>query len=179
MKYIKSLKLFLEEVDIDDTDKPDERVQKQDLNTILKHIKEYDSGIKKIDDILLKNKDKSPDDITKLLDVIIGKDDDRNLFLSEYTTAARMKKQIENIQDQILRDKIRQDDFKSSLSDAEGDTKTALNAKIVDISNRITQSNSKINDLNKEIGISEKELKDKMSEKRKEVEEKLKNISKD
>jgi len=178
MKYIKSLKLFLEEVDIDDTDKPDVQVQKQDLNTLLKHIKEYDSGTKKIDDILLKNKDKSSEEVTKLLDVVIGKDDDRNTFLSEYTTAARMKKQIENLQDQILRDKIRQDDFKSSLSDAEGDTKTALNVKITDISNRITQSNLKINDLNKEISEKEKELKDNMSEKRKEVEEKIKNISK-
>ena len=178
MKYIKSLKLFLEEVEIEDTDKPDTRVQKEDLNILLKHISEYDIGVQKIDQIILKNKNKSSEEITKLLDQVIGKDGDRNTFLSEYTTCARMKKQIDNLNDQITNDKIRMDDFKSSLPGAGDDTKVNINNKITDINNRISQSTQKINQLGTEIVTKEKELKDKMSEKRKEVEEKIKNISK-
>lgn len=177
MKYLKSLKLFLEEFEVKDTDSPDIATQKKDLNILLNHIKDYNSGVSRIDDILLNKSDgKTSEEVTKMLDNVIEKNGSRNTFLSQYTTAARMKKQIENLQSQILNDKIRLDDFKSSLPNVSNADKTSLNAKISDINNRITQNNLKINDIKKEISQKEKELKEKMSEKRKELEEKIKNL---
>lgn len=177
MKYLKSLKLFLEEFEISDTDYPDVAAKKKDLNVLLSHIRDYNSGVSKIDDILLnKSKGKSSEEVTKMLDVIIEKGGDRNTFLSQYTSAARMKKKIESLQSQIINDKIRLDDFKSSLPDVSNDDKSSLNAKILDINNRIREKGIKINELKKEISEKEKELKQKMSDKRKELEEKIKNI---
>ena len=172
MKYLKSLKLFLEEFEISDTDYPDVTARKKDLNVLLSHISDYSGGVSIIDDILLnKSKGKSPDDVTKLLDKVIEKGGNRNTFLSQYTAAARMKKKIESLQSQIINDKIRLDDFKSSLPDVSNDDKTSLNIKISDINNRISEKNSKINELKKEISEKEKELKQKMSDKRKELQE--------
>lgn len=177
MKYLKSLKLFLEEFEISDTDYPDVTAKKKDLNVLLSHISDYNGGVSKIDDILLnKSQGKSPADVTKMLDVIIEKGGNRNTFLSQYTSAARMKKKIESLQSQILNDKIRLDDFKSSLPDVSNDDKASLNLKILDINNRIREKDMKINELKKEISEKEKELKQKMSDKRKELEEKIKNI---
>ena len=177
MKYLKSLKLFLEEFEISDTDYPDVAAKKKDLNVLLNHIRDYSSGVSKIDDILLnKSQGKSSSDVTKMLDVVIEKGGNRNTFLSQYTSAARMKKKIENLQSQIINDKIRLDDFKSSLPDVSNEDKTSLNSKILDINNRIREKDSKINELKKEISEKEKELKQKMSDKRKELEEKIKNL---
>jgi len=177
MKYLKSLKLFLEEFEISDTDYPDVAAKKKDLNVLLSHISDYNGGVSKIDDILLnKSQGKSPADVTKMLDVIIEKGGNRNTFLSQYTSAARMKKKIESLQSQILNDKIRLDDFKSSLPDVSNDDKASLNLKILDINNRIREKDMKINEFTKEISEKEKELKEKMSDKRKELEEKIKNI---
>jgi predicted nucleic acid-binding Zn-ribbon protein len=176
MKYLKSLKLFLEDFQISDTDKPDVATRKKDLNILLKHIKDYNSGKSRIDNILSNSDGKSNSDITKKLNDVIEQGGNRNTFLSQYTTAARMKKQIDNIQSRIINDKIRIDDFKSSLPDASNEDKKSLNDKISDINSRISENNIKINDLKKEISKKEKELKDKMSEKRKELEEKIKNL---
>ena len=177
MKYLKSLKLFLEEFEISDTDYPDVAAKKKDLNLLLSHINDYNGGVSAIDNILLnKSQGKSPADVTKMLDVIIEKGGNRNTFLSQYTSAARMKKKIESLQSQILNDKIRLDDFKSSLPDVSNDDKASLNLKILDINNRIREKDMKINELKKEISEKEKELKQKMSDKRKELEEKIKNI---
>ena len=125
MKYLKSLKLFLEEFEISDTDYPDVAARKKDLNVLLSHISDYAGGVSIIDDILLnKGKGKTSEEVTKLLDKVIEKGGNRNTFLSQYTAAARMKKKIESLQSQIINDKIRLDDFKSSLPDVSNNDKT-------------------------------------------------------
>ena len=82
MKYLKSLKLFLEDFNINDTDGPDIVAQKKDLNLLLKHITDYNSGKSKIDNIILNSKDKTPEEITKKVNDVIEQDGSRNTFLS-------------------------------------------------------------------------------------------------
>ena len=89
MKYLKSLKLFLEEFEISDTDYPDVAAKKKDLNVLLSHISGYSSGVSKIDDILLnKSQGKTSEEVTKMLDVVIEKGGNRNTSIRLWATIA-------------------------------------------------------------------------------------------
>ena len=178
MKYLKSLKLFLEEFEISDTDYPDVAAKKKDLNLLLSHINDYNGGVSAIDNIFLnQSKGKSSADVTKMTDKIITKNGNRNTFLSQYVSASRMKMNIEKAKEKlkVVYDKIKTTQASLLIAD-DDDKKSKLKSDIIDDNDKIRKIELEIKELKKEISEKEKELKQKMSDKRKELEEKIKNI---
>lgn len=178
MKYLKSLKLFLEDFEISDTDYPDVAAKKKDLNVLLSHISDYNGGVSTIDNILLnQSKGKTDKELTEMTDKVITKNGNRNTFLSQYVSASRMKMNIEKEKEKLKQrlDKIKTTQASLLIAD-DDDKKSKLKSEILEENDNIRKIDLKIKELKKEISIKEKELKQKMSDKRKELEEKIKNI---
>ena len=93
MKYIKNLKLFLEELDSSDQElnESDPEIEKT-----LKHINDFNSGKSKIDSIL-SNKERTDIDIESDLKKIIGEGENSNPFLSQYKTVAKLKRKLKTV----------------------------------------------------------------------------------
>lgn len=169
MKYIKNLKLFLEELDSSD----------QELEKTLKHINDFNSGKSKIDSIL-SNKERTDIDIESDLKKIIGEDENSNPFLSQYKIVAKLKRKLNLNHDSIkdINDKIKskQEDIKSlSLDDKKYfDNKKTLDTTILKLNKQKSDITKNISELTKEIPNKESELKDKMSDQRKIILDKMK-----
>jgi hypothetical protein len=177
MKYLKNLKRFLEDYEITDTDSVDITSQKQDLNLVIKQISDYNTKKIQIDDIFLKNDNKTDDDLKKMLDKVVGTDDNRNPFLSEYTSVAKYKRQITKLEERIVGDKIKVDDFNKDANGALPDIKTSITAKVKEINDRIALANIEIGRLEKEMKDKEADIKKTMDMRRKDMEEKIKNLT--
>ena len=169
MKYIKNLKLFLEELDNPDLE----------LEKTLKHINDFNSGKSKIDSIL-SNKDRSDIDIESDLKKIIGEDENSNPFLSQYKTAAKLKRKIELKEDSV---KKTQEKIKSKREDIrflkldDKDyfiKKKTIDTDILNLYKDIRDIKKEITTLNKEVLDKEKELKDNINNKRKIIQDKMK-----
>lgn len=176
MKYIKNLKLFLEELDSSDQElnESDPEIEKT-----LKHINDFNSGKSKIDSIL-SNKERTDIDIESDLKKIIGEDENSNPFLSQYKIVAKLKRKLNLNHDSIkdINDKIKskQEDIKSlSLDDKNyfGKKKT-LDTAILKLNKQKSDITKNISELTKEIPNKERELKDKMSDQRKIILDKMK-----
>jgi hypothetical protein len=141
MKYLKKYKIFLEDsYEIKDSDTEDVKKSKEQLNITKKQIDEYKNNKAKIVNIYKNAKSISEvnDDIEKILST-------ENPFLIELANLERMKREIILFTEDNVNDKIKMDDFNSSLSLAnDNESKTNINSKINDIRIRIADRNKKI-----------------------------------
>jgi hypothetical protein len=180
MKYLKDYNLFTEadSFEINDTDAVDVKMSKEKFNEIKADFTEYSQKKGSIDEVFKKFKT-NPTQIEAELNRILGNEsENRNPFLVEYTHIAKQSYEIDKLHDENLKDKLSLDDFRRELAIAKEDTtKKAVNAKISDISNRMTVRNKKIVDIQKDIQDRDKEHKDKMLEINKNMDEYIKKIS--
>jgi hypothetical protein len=181
VKYLKKYKLFLEadEFEIGDSDTPDVVMSKEKMNTTMSQMKEYKVKKSQIDALYAKE----GADIEKELESILGKTDvqngvDRNPFLVEYAHLSKLQKDINKLQDDNSNDKIKIDDLQQSLSLSEDDaTKKAVEFKISDIKNRMSERYSKINEIQQDLVKKEKDHKEKMVKMEKDMRDSVKNLS--
>lgn len=181
MKYLKKYKLFLEadEFEIGDTDTPDVVMSKEKMNTTMSNMKDYKTKKSQIDALY----SKEGADIETELEKILGKTDvqkgeDRNPFLVEYAHLSKLEKDINKLQDDNSNDKIKIDDLQQSLSLSEDDaTKKAVEFKISDIKNRMSERSSKISEIQQDLVEKEKDHKEKMVKMEKDMRDHVKNLS--
>ena len=181
MKKIKTYKVFKEEAEFDAkaTDAPDLKMAKDSLAVTKNQLAEYKTKKPLIDNAFLKIK--SDTDLQLKIDEIVGKADQKtpkNPFLVEYLQVAKLKRKIDKLQTDIANDKIRKDDFNQELKLSKDDTtKAAVNAKISDITNRISTNTANIASLTKEINDSQKSLDNKMKDIEKNMMDNIKKMS--
>ena len=183
MKHLKRYKLFTEEADFDVniTDEPDLKMAKEKLATLKTNLSDYKTKKPIIDTAYLTIKIDA--DLQKKTEEIIGKTDiqsgkDRNPFLVEYLHVSNLKRKINNLQNELVKDKLSKDDFTEELKlSTESSTKASVNSKISDITNRISTKTTNIALLSKEVTDAEKELQTKMSNVEKEMQDYIKKIS--
>ena len=186
MKYLKKYTIFLEEdeFEVKDTDQADVKMAKEKMNTIQEQFKEYTQKKPLIDQVYIKtDKKKTKEEIESELKKILGDTDiqseeDRNPFLVEYLTIARLHKEVDDLQTAKAEDKVKLDDFQKELSlSTEPSTKLAVNSKIQDINNRMGQNSAKITKIMTDINTKQKEHVTKMEKIKTDMNEYIKKIS--
>jgi hypothetical protein len=183
MKYLKRYKLFTEEAefDVNITDEPDLKMAKEKLDTLKTNLSEYETKKPIIDTAYLTIKIDA--DLQKKTEEIMGKTDiqsgkDRNPFLVEYLHVSNLKRKINNLQNELVKDKLSKDDFTEELGlSTESSVKASVNSKINDINDRISAKTTNIALLSKEVTDAEKELQTKMLNVEKEMQDYIKKIS--
>ena len=181
MKTLKTYKLFIEEseFDVNITDEPDIKMAKEELEATKNQLSEYKTKKSLIDNAYLKIK--SDADLKLKIDEIVGKSDDKtpkNPFIVEYLHIANLKRKVDNLQNGISEDKVKKDDFSSQLQGITDDsTKQSVNAKISDITNRISTNTADIASLVKEIADAQKVLDTKMKDIEKNMMDNIKKLS--
>ena len=186
MKYLKKYTIFLEEdeFEVKDTDQADVKMAKEKMNTIKEQFNEYNEKKSLIDQVYIKtDKKKTNEEIESELKQILGDTDiqseeDRNPFLVEYSTIARLKKDVDDLQTAKAEDKVRLDDFREELNlSSESSTKLLVNTKIQDINNRIGEKSTKITQIMSDINTKQKEHVAKMEKIKMDMEGYIKKIS--
>ena len=192
MKHLKKYKLFTEEADFDVniTDEPDLKMAKEKLATLKTNLSDYKTKKPLIDTAYLtikisepRNVEAEDADLQKKTEEIMGKTDiqsgkDRNPFLVEYLHVSNLKRKINNLQNELVKDKLSKDDFTEELGlSTESSVKASVNSKISDITNRISTKTVSIASLSKEVTDAEKELQTKMFNVEKEMQDYIKKIS--
>jgi hypothetical protein len=183
MKHLKKYKLFTEEVefDVNITDEPDLKMAKEKLATLKTNLSDYKAKKPIIDTAYLTIKIDA--DLQKKTEEIMGKTDiqsgkDRNPFLVEYLHVSNLKRKINNLQNELVKDKLSKDDFTEELGlSTESSVKASVNSKINDINDRISAKTTNIALLSKEVTDAEKELQTKMLNVEKEMQDYIKKIS--
>ena len=183
MKHLKRYKLFTEEVefDVNITDEPDLKMAKEKLATLKTNLSDYKAKKPLIDTAYLTIKIDA--DLQKKTEEIIGKTDiqsgkDRNPFLVEYLHVSNLKRKINNLQNELVKDKLSKDDFTEELGlSTESSVKASVTSKITDINNRISEKTTNMAALSKEVTDAEKELQTKMLNVEKEMQDYIKKIS--
>ena len=192
MKHLKKYKLFTEEADFDVniTDEPDLKMAKEKLATLKTNLSDYKTKKPIIDTAYLtikisepRNVEAEDADLQKKTEEIMGKTDiqsgkDRNPFLVEYLHVSNLKRKINNLQNELVKDKLSKDDFTEELGlSTESSVKASVTSKISDITNRISAKTTNISLLSKEVTDAEKELQTKMFNVEKEMQDYIKKIS--
>ena len=166
MKYIKKYRHFFESFEVNLTDAPDVKMGKEKMNTIIAHVKDYSQKKTLIDQLYSSSKD------VKLIDSglikILGPSDikngiDRNPFLVDYVSVAKLKKSIDDISSDNITNKLKLDDFQRDLNNSvDVDMKKSISDKISELNKRMQDNIKKISDVKNELSLSEKEHKKRM-----------------
>jgi len=186
MKHIKKYKLFLEEAEFEVNlgDEPDVKMSKEKLSSLKKQIADFKTKKPLLDKAFLTAATDA--DLTKAVENIVGKTDilpeeDRNPFIVEYLHISNLKRKIDNLQKTITNDKVKKDDFLqqvANIKDLKDDvTKQNVNAKINDITNRISTNYKTISSLTTEISSYQTKLYKKMADIEKDLKDNIKKIS--
>ncbi len=178
MKYLKKYNLFLEAgLDIQDIDTPDVKTSKQNMELIQKQLADFKVNKVKIDTLYKNIKD--PVQIESGLIQILGSDvKTRNPFLVDYVSISKMNKDIDDMQQDNILDKVRLDDFNQDLRvTTDVNDKNLLNTKISDINKRMSDRVININKVKNDFALVDKTHKDKMLKVEKEIKDNISKIS--
>jgi hypothetical protein len=184
MIHLVKYKKFKESFDVSPTDQPDVKMAKEKMNTIQDQFKEYTQKKPLIDKVYVKTEKKKTNEVIESeLENILGKTDvqsgeDRNPFLVENLTIARLHKEVDDLQTAKAEDKVKLDDFQKELSlSTEPSTKLSVNTKIQDINNRMGENSAKITKIMTDINTKQKEHVTKMEKIKTDMNEYIKKIS--
>ena len=179
MKYLKKYNLFLEDagLDIQDTDAPDVKASKQQMELVTKQLADFKAKKPQIDTLYSTIKD--PTQIESKLNQILGTDiKSRNPFLVDYATVCKMSADVDNMQQQNSLDKASIDDFQQDLKiTTDPNTKQTLTTKVADINKRISDRTTNINKVQNDFNLADKAQKDKMLKIEKEIKDNITKIS--
>lgn len=152
MKYLKKYNLFKEGYDINDTDKPDVKLAKEESNKLEKNLKDFPSIKSDIDKAF--NDTKDDKDNSNLNGKIenIEKKYPNNPFLKKWVEICKLNREVSDIQNTNTKDKLKLDDFQEELKlSTDSETKLLVNTKIQDIKNRMAKKSQQIVDKLKKI----------------------------
>jgi hypothetical protein len=182
MKYLKKWNLWLENLEIKDSDTSDIKMAKQKLNTLRAQIDEFDSKYKDIDVAYKSNDDKKILDMEKKLfgptDIRNGAD--RNEFLVKYLNIAKKKRQIDKGVNQIATDNLNLQKSQDILSIAtDKGIKDQYNKEIPKIKQKIQNTKKDIEKKKVDASNSFQNIKTEMLEREKEMLDNINKIVKD
>ena len=173
MKYLKRYTLFKEDFEIEDSDEESVKASKEELNKVKEEISEFNSKKSSIDNLYQSDNDNIEDGLKK----IIGENEDRNPFLSLYSSIASSKSKVEKLQKKSDDKAIELSNFKDRLSIAEdSESKSSLSDKIKEIEKQISDIKSELDEKVKKIPEMEKELNDKMLKSENDIKNWIENI---
>lgn len=179
MKYLKKYSLFSEDVDLDiqDTDAPDIKASKGQIELVSKQLTDFKTKKPQIDTLYKTITD--PTQLESGLIKILGTDvKTRNPFLVEYTSISKMTKDIENMQQENVLDKVRLDDFQEDIKNTtDENTKKSLSNKIIEINKRMSDRVININKTQNDFNLADKAQKDKMLKVEKDIKDNITKIS--
>lgn len=161
MRYLKKYNLFLEadSLDIQDTDKEDVKMSKQNLNDLKQKLSDYNSKKSSIDSLYKSKGEVKKEDLEK----IVGKEEDKNDFLVSYANISSMKKKIDDLQEKENKKALELSEFKDRLNDASDVMKPSIIKRIEEIQAQKSDIKSKIDSYSKNLPELEKEHAEKMS----------------
>jgi hypothetical protein len=170
MKHLKNFSLFKEAIDIKDTDQPDEKLAKEQLNKTEEYLDQYKKLKPKIEQIY--NVTKNPIEVQTQLDKIIPKDEKgENPFISQLLKINRLQKEILDGRKSEMDDKLKISEFNDEANNAmDAGQKSGIMAKLTEIKDRLTTNQTEIAKKAKELQKVIKEHTLKMQE----IEKKLK-----
>ena len=117
MKHLKNFSLFKESIDIKDTDQPDEKLAKEQLNKTEEYLAQYKKLKPKIEQIY--NVTKNPIEVQTQLDKIIPKDQEgENPFITQLLRINRLQKEILDGKKSETDDKLKMDEFNDEVKSA-------------------------------------------------------------
>ena len=178
MKYLKKYNLFLEAgLDIQDTDAPDVKASKEQMELITKQLVDFKAKKSQIDTLYKTIKD--PAQIEAGLTKILGIDvKSRNPFLVDYASVCKMSTDVDNMQQENSLDKVRLDDFQQDLKiTTDPNTKQSLTTKIADVNKRMSDRTTNISKVQNDFNIADKTQKDKMLKIEKDIKDNITKIS--
>lgn len=178
MKFIRSFLSFNESgsFDVNLTDTPDIKADKEMLTNIQKNIADFKSKKNQIDQIFSK---KISNDILKNeIDKIIGVDvSKRNPFIVNYLQVAQDQRRIDDLISKMSEDKISIEETKTLLSSSSDDNQREnLQSTISDVQKRINDANKSILILKKSIIDNKKKIDDDMKKKFSDMQNKISGI---
>lgn len=171
MKYLKNYKLFLEadgiRIPIEETDPVDIKMNKQSIETLSKQLTEYKTKRPLIDNVYKNIKDtvQLERELVKILgDQAVQNGPDRNPFLVEYSTLARMQSDLLKMEQE---NKNYQEELKLST---DAITKQAVNTKIQELVKKVAKTQT-------DFTLAEKKHKDNLARIEKDMKENITKIS--
>ncbi len=169
MKYLKNYKLFLEAdlIPIQETDPVDIKMNKQSIETLSKQLTEYKTKRPQIDNLYKNIKDsvQLERELVKILgDQSIQNGADRNPFLVEYSTLARLQSDLVKMEQE---NKNYQEELRLSTDIT---VKQAINVKIQELLQKVTKTKT-------DFSLMEKKHKDNLLKIEKDMKENIAKIS--
>lgn len=171
MKHLKNYKLFLEadgiSIAIEETDTVDIKMNKQSIETLSKQLTEYKTKRPLIDNVYKNIKDtlQLERELVKILgDQSIQNGPDRNPFLVEYSTLARMQADLLKMDQE---NKNYQEELRLSTDVS---TKQAVNTKIQELTQKVSKTQT-------DFTLAEKKHKDNLARIEKDMKENITKIS--
>ncbi len=169
MKYLKNYKLFLEAdlIPIQETDPVDIKMNKQSIETLSKQLTEYKTKRPQIDNLYKNIKDsvQLERELVKILgDQSIQNGADRNPFLVEYSTLARLQSDLVKMEQE---NKNYQEELRLSTDIT---VKQAINVKIQELLQKDTKTKT-------DFSLMEKKHKDNLLKIEKDMKENIAKIS--
>jgi hypothetical protein len=151
MKHLKNFSLFKEAIDIKDTDQPDEKLAKEQLNKTEEYLAQYKKLKPRIEQIY--NVTKNPIEVQTELDKIIPKDQEgENPFITQLLRINRLQKEILDGKKSETDDKLKMDEFNDEVKSAMDATqKGGIMTKLKEIQDRITNNQTETSKKSKEL----------------------------
>ena len=179
MKYLKKYKLFLEvTLAVSDTDTPDVKMSKENINLLGQQLSDY--KVKKVQiDGIYKNTIEDSKIESLLLSLLGNKESDRNPFLIDYLNISKIERNIRRLNEKNVDAKVRLDTFKQELLSAEDSSKQIVTDKIANITKEISETTKKILDSSKEFKDAEVKHNEKMLKIESDIKDYISKISND
>jgi hypothetical protein len=177
MKYLKKYKIFLEaDIQVNDSDEPGVKVAKEEMNDVQQQMSEFTQKKSQIDQLYSTIKDKAQLE-EKIKSLLGDEESERNPFLVNYLGVSKLKKEIEDIQDKNVKDKMSLDDFSEEMNlSKDADTKKMVSFKVSDIKNRISKNSVELLKKIQEVQEKEAKMKEEMEKIKKDIEQDSKTI---
>ena len=171
MKHLKNYKLFLEADDIsipiEETDPVDIKMNKQSIENLSKQLSDYKTKRPQIDNIYKNIKDtvQLERELVKILgDQSVQNGPERNPFLVEYSTLARMQSDLDKMEQE---NKNYQEELRLST---DATTKQTVNTKIQELVQKVNKTQT-------DFTLAEKKHKDNLAKVEKDMKENITKIS--
>lgn len=179
MKHLLNFGLFLERVDIKDTDPAHIKLAKDKLNSTEDYLTQYPNLKAKIDSIYKANKDKPDSEVYKQVLDSLGKDaKSRNPFAVTYAEVAKLEIEIKKMTDSILVDDTGMKLSSQNLSLATSeDTKKKMQTDLIQMKKNLDTKKKKLEDSLKQVDKSKQQVNTEITKTQTEIAEASKKLA--
>jgi hypothetical protein len=182
MRYLKKWNIWLENLEIKDSDTSDIKKAKEKLNTLRSQINEFNLKYKEIETAYKSNDDKKILDMEKKIfgDTDIKTGSDRNEFLVKYLNIAKKSREIDKSVNKIATDNLNLQKSQDILNiTTDSGIKNQYNVEIPKLKQKIQDTKSGIEKKKVDITNQFKDIQKEMLDREKEMIDYINKIKKD